>query len=71
MFLTGAYFFIFKQIRKQMDSFKELSFFLMLIRTIIETGLFVVFRSRYLNKIVLLSVIWKEMFKGIQKKVSW
>ena len=40
-----------------MDSIKELSFFLMLIRTIIETGLFVVFRPRCLSFLELLFYI--------------
>jgi len=65
MFLTGTYFFLFKQIHRKADTFRELSFFLMLVRTIIETGLFAVFSLLIvprLSYITVLSLGFSQMF---------
>ena len=54
MFLTGIYFFKFKHIFKHARKFGEPSFYFMLIRNILESALFAVFRldtnCRYLKK---------------------
>ena len=53
MFLTGIYFFKFKHIFKHARKFGEPSFYFMLIRNILESALFAVFRldtnCRYLK----------------------
>ena len=87
MFLTGIYFFKFKHIFKKARKFGEPSFYFMLIRNILESALFAVFRldtyCRYslespnstlpwvVQNQCLVSSSIKSIFPTVSSKVFW